>query len=156
MAMIKRDLFTLHQGLQSVGDFSGVKFSYAVAKNKKMVFAEIELLQESIKPINGIEEYEKKRVDLCKKYSKLDGEPAIVNNEYMIKPSNQKAFDKQLDLLVKEHKEDLSARKKQVDEYNKLLDEPIELNLHKVSIDNVPEAITPKQMEGIMEIVDAT
>lgn len=152
--MKKRELYDLLAGLESVKGLKGVKFAYARAKNKKLVLDEIQLFEESIKPSDKFLEYNKKRIELCEKYCQKDKEnnPIIKNNKYCGLERNNE-FEKEIELLNEESKEVINEKKGLEEEYNKMLMEEIELNFHKILLDDVPIDITGQQLELIMPII---
>lgn len=153
--MKKRELFGLLNGLEAVKNLKGVKFAYAVAKNKNLVKREVKLFSESNKPNEKFLEFDKKRVELCQEYCEKNenGEPVIKNNTFIGLEKND-AFNKVIEELREEYKEAIDEREKQSKEYNKMLDEEIELDFHKVLLENVPSDITGQQLELILPIVD--
>lgn len=152
--MKNRDLFRIVQGINLVSELRGAKFSYAMAKNKRVLIAEIEDLQKAVEMADEYNKYDKQRIELCEKFSKKDknGEPAIVDNEYEIE--DRKTFDDALDALGTKHKEVIDERKKQIDDFNELLDKPINgVAFHKISHDDLPDNITPEQTDAIFELI---
>lgn len=152
--MKRRDLYNLLAGFELVKDLKGVKFGYARAKNKKLILAELELLDASIKEPVKFSEYDKERVELCKKYCKKDekGNPVIKDQTYVGLKENIKFMD-ELKKLQEDFKEVIDERNKQKQEYEKLLDEEIELNFHKILLENIPSDITGAQLELLAPIL---
>jgi len=151
--MTKQDALNLYQNLNVLGNLSGVKFSYAVAKNANLLKAEVEALETSVKPLPAFEAYDTERVELARSHAKKDdqGNPTIVGNQFIIE--DQKAFDKDLEELKSKHKEALEIRQTQLDEYAKLLKEPSEVVLHKITLADVPNQVTVTQMTAIQEFI---
>lgn len=176
--MKNRQLQNLHEGLKETSKLQGAKFAYAVAKNKKLIEDEVSALNEGITPAERYAEYDTKRVDLAKEHSKKDkkGAPVIktsinglkvseeqleglsaqerasVVQEYDVK--DMKKFEKELELLRVEYKEEIDARAKQLADYAKLMDEDSKIEFHKVKEENIPEDITGEQLERISEIIE--
>lgn len=152
--MKNKDLYSYIQALIDVGDLKGVKFAYSVIKNKKKIEEEIILLEEVIKPNVLFEEYEKKRVSLCEVYSEKDenGKPVIIMDKYKLTDLNK--FNDELNILKNEYKEVVDERTRQINEYNKLLDEDIIIDFIKIDFNELPDNITPKQLENINFMVD--
>ena len=153
--MKKSELFDVLQGLKSVKNLKGVKFAYAVAKNKKKVESEIEDLKEAVKPSDKYLEYDKKRMETCEKYCSKDdkGKAVIKGNVYDGLAGNRK-FEKEMERLRKDYKKELESRKKQIEEYNKMLTEEIEMDFHKLTLKEVPEDISSEQLEKILPIIE--
>ncbi len=154
--MTNRDLLILQQGIKSVADLFGdnVRFSYAIAKNDKLIAGEVENLNKSLKTTPEYQKYDEARIELVKKFSKKDehGEPIIENNQFVIE--DLKKWATEFKKFNKGYEEVLKKRDKQVEEYNALLDEKTEIKLHMVNENDLPRNITPAQLAGIINIVE--
>ena len=118
--MKKKELFVLMSGINNVTDLKGVKFAYAIAKNKNVLAKEIESLQKSIEGSKEFQEYDKQRVELAEKHAKKEnGKPVSKNNEYVLEDSGK--FNIAFDKLKKEHQKVLDSRDKQMKEFDELL-----------------------------------
>jgi len=155
MKFKKKELFILFQNLEKLNDLEGIKFAYAISKNKKMLKDEIESLQEIIKPSKEIEEYERKRINLCEKYAEKDknNKPIIEDNRYKFINDDKDKFEKDIKILMDENKELLEKQNKKNEEYLKLLEEDIEINLYKINKSDIPEKITPRQLDYIIDLI---
>lgn len=152
MKITKKDLGDLYQGLLSVDNLTGVKFSYAVARNLSMLKDEMESLKKAISMSKEFAEYEFKRVELAEDCAVLEnGKPKVVNGEYEIR--DEEFFKTSLSKLQETYKEAIDGRKKQLSELRELLKEEIEVDLYMIPQDIVPEAINTKQMADILPII---
>lgn len=150
--MTWRALGDLYQGLLAVNNLTGAKFAYAVARNLSLLKEDVEVLKKAISMSKEYAEYELKRVELAEKSAVIEnGKPKIVNDEYEIK--DEESFKVELDKLQETHKQAIDDRKKQLIELEKLLKEEMEVDVHIISQDIVPEAINTKQMAGILPII---
>ena len=156
--MLNSDLVRILSGLGSVGNLKGkavnrVKFAYAVAKNKRLVQAEVEDLKSGLKPSKEYEKFEEDRIALCVKHSEenAEGKPIFIDNHYRIK--DQKAFDKAFKSLKKKYEKAIDMREESFDNYNKILKEETKLELHLIDYENIPDDITPDQIGNIFEII---
>ncbi len=152
--MIKSKLLELSKALNGVGRLSGVSFSYAVARNLKLLEPEIEAIQKASEPSKEFQEYDQARIELAAKHSKKDekGNPVIEGNQFILEDQN--AFNKDFEKLKKTHKEALDAREKQGEEVEKLLKEETPITLYKVKLENVPPQITSAEMSSILDIIE--
>ena len=152
--MNKKDLFLLQSGLADVGKLQGVKFAYAVARNLQIIKREMEALQEAIKPSDDFSDFEKKRLELCRKHADKNekGDPIIIGSEFSIQ--DRQSFDIDLENLRDNHHDVCELRERQVEEYEQLLEETCDLDLHKIAKDNLPENITAEQIFGIIDIIE--
>lgn len=151
--MKNSQVIELYNGLSKISNLKGVKLNYAIAKNVSLLKSEVDSLEKSVAPSDEFQEYDKKRVELVKKFSKLDdkGNAIILNNEYLIE--DQKSLEEAFDIFKKENKEVLDKRQEQLDNFKDLLQEENSLKLFKILIDLVPEEITTEQMKFIYPLI---
>jgi hypothetical protein len=161
--MKKKDLVSLFNGLATVSGLIGVKFAYACNKNRSLIFNEVNSINQTLTPSQEFSDYENKRLELGKKYAKKDtkGEPMaedkIINgkkeNVFIFEPADRKIFDAELAILQAESKGAIDGRQKQIDEYNKLLEEDTDVQLFRIPITDVPQDITVEQLQGIYMLI---
>lgn len=152
--MKKSEALQLFKSLNSLGNLTGVKFAYAVSKNLGLLKPEIVALDKSLEPSPEFTKYDELRVELAKKHAKKDdkGNPIIENARYVLE--NEEEFNKEWEALKVEHKPALDGRQAQLDEYDKLLETECDINLHKVKLEFVPEAINVQQIHAISAIIE--
>jgi len=155
--MNKQDILDLYNGLQAVSNLPGAKWAYAVARNITKLRPEIEALQKAFTAGKEFLDYNKKRMDLAKKYAvKVDGKPKTIKvgstEEYLI--DDEAKFNRELDKLKKKYKKAIEERQKEVDDFNEILKEEIEIDLYMINSDYIPEGITPAQVSAIMPVID--
>ena len=161
--MTIKEAYLFVQNSSELNNLSGVKFVYAITKNLKKIKSEIEVLEKTLEPTNEFKEFDKKRIELAEKHSKLDekGKPilisaGIVNNKPAMKYDvvNENLFAKEFEELKNENKEVLDARDKQMEEFQKLLEEEIPFKIHKIKLKDIPENITKLQMDIINNFIE--
>jgi len=153
--MKNKDLFDLRTGLGQVANLKGAKFAYAVAKNHKLINAEIESLQKGLQS-DELKDLEAKEREIYKKYCRMDeaGEPIPdAKGNFDIPEENKKACDTALATLKEENKESYEAREAVVKDYNELLDEDSSVELFKIPESYLPEEISGAQTAQIFEII---
>lgn len=130
MELKKKDLVRLSAGIKSVENLeAGVKFSYATAKNQRLLSGEVEALQES---------YEKERMKLINQFAEKNGEgPKVVAGEYVI--ADKDGFAR--------------AMKGMNESFGALMEETVEVSIHQVEMGELPTKITPGQVAGIFELI---
>ena len=145
----------LLKGLTVVGHLKGVKFSYGIAKNKKLVESEIENLQKSIEQSTEFKEFENKRTELCEEYAEKDekGTFKTINNEYVIPEDKKEEFNIRLDAYREQHKEAIEDRAKQVVAFKEIEKEESTVEFYKIKLSDVPEDISAEEMQGINELI---
>jgi hypothetical protein len=147
--MKRKEIFDNIQALNSVSELKGVKFSYSVIKNKKKIEEEIKVLEEIIKPTNRYSAYESQRIQICEKHAEKDINNKAIIEDNKFKILDMTTFDIELNALKNDYLDDISEREKQIDEYNRMLDDDIELDYTKIGFNDFPNDITPKQLETI-------
>lgn len=153
MKLSRNAVNELYKGLDTLGSLQGVKFAYFIAKNKALLESEIKDMKEAIKTSDEYNVYEKARIALAEEHAvKEDGKPVVKDNSYVMEDKD--AFNKAWEALKDKHKDAIDARKKQVEDFNKFLEEEIELNLHNIQLTDVPANITVEQMEIIEPLVN--
>lgn len=154
--MLNEKLQALYQGVESVSGLKGVRFAYAMARNKLALKRELETLQEAIKASDKFIEYDKKRVDLCEQYADKDDkdEPKLENNEYVFSKANKVKFDKELDKVREEYKTVIDERTAQLKEFGELLKKESEFKPYMIAYESVPEEITTDAMSRIIELIE--
>lgn len=152
--MKKTDILSLYKGLNSLTGLRGVKFTYGVAKNIRVLHDEITALEKAVEADAKFQEYDTARVALAKEHAEKDekGEAKVNNNQYVI--TDKGAFEKEHEKLRDEFSEAITARENQLLEYKSLLEENVEVELHKINISQVPEDISTEQMFAILPIIE--
>jgi vacuolar-type H+-ATPase subunit I/STV1 len=156
--MKRKDFSAAVEALNSVSEIKGVKFAYAVLKNRKKIEVQVEedkpIFEEILKPSEGFKEYEQKRIELCVLHSEKDdnGDPITNDNRYKIIDTVK--FNEELTELSTEYKVSIDDRQNQMNEYNTLMEENIEINFQKIDFDTLPEDISESQLRSIEFMID--
>ena len=147
--MKNKEVITLSNQLSTLSGLKGVALSVAIVKNKKLLDAEKDALTEGVKATEKYNEYDTKRIELAQKHAQKDedGKPKVEGNTFVME--DMEAFNKELDVLREEYKEELDARDKQIEEFNELLEKESSVELVQVTKEDLPEDITVAQMEII-------
>lgn len=147
------EILNLADALSKI-NLPGVKFAYGISKNLNLLKPEVNALNEARKPSPEFGLYDKERVELAQKHAEKDekGKTVTLNGQYQI--VDQEAFDKEFKELQEKHKETLEKREVQMKEFNDLLDKEVEITLHKIKLEDVPQNITTAQMNSIYSIIE--
>jgi len=156
---MKRKNFGLAMNaLDSVSEIKGVKFAFAVLKNRKKLEGQLEedrpIFEEILKPSEGFKEYEEKRIALCETHSEQDAEGKAVTEGDKYKILDLKKFNEELSLLTEEYNAAVEDRKNQIEEYNSLMEEDIEIAFQKLGFNDLPEELTEAQLQTIEFMLD--
>ena len=160
MTKNKGDNITLFNSLsdKKLGQLSGAKFAYAVARNLAILQPEIDAIKKALEATDEFVKYDAERVKLAEAHAKVgeDGKVMKVKNaqgfeEFVLE--DKEAFEKAFEVLKAEKKAVLDAREAQVKEQNELLKTESTITLYKIALADVPNTITTEQMKAISEIV---
>jgi hypothetical protein len=162
MKIRRFELFRMRQVVEEMPKGDKFKFSYAVAKNLRLIKSEIEDMEKTIEPAAEVNEYEKERIKLCKDLAeKENGEPILENkvvngimgSQFKIGEGNKDKFSFELGKLRDKYADALTSQKKSVEEYNLALREAVDIEFHTVRIEDVPQDIKPSDLEAILDWV---
>ena len=130
----KQEFVDLINGLLQVQELKGKKFSLLVSKNLNILQKNLEDVQKAGTPS---EEF----LELAQKVNMIASGKA---------PDSQEQIDK----LEAENKELVEARKEQMAKVSEMLKEEIELELNILPEDTLPEDVTAKQINSIINIIE--
>jgi len=127
--------------------------------NDERIQSNVKAIREIAKPSESYAEYEQKRHDIISKYADVDGDGNIIlqDNRWVIfKEGTKDLAVSEMNALNDEYKDVLELRIKDIEEYNELLESEVELNIHMVSIDDIPDAIGEDLflMKLLMHMID--
>ena len=151
--MKKRDLLTLwyiFENLQK--EKTNVNFSYAVAKNRMGMKAEVEALEEARKPSDDFAAYEQERISLIQKFAEKDDQGQIKATDDRIALLDPDKFKEEFDKLQEKYADAIKETEEQAKEFNLLLDDEVEFEVYPISLDTFPEKIEPEIMEVFVSL----
>jgi hypothetical protein len=118
-----------------------------MAKNSKKLQIEIDSIQEARK--NEFDEFDKERIKLAETHADKDdaGKAIIENNAYKI--SDMTKFNEEFSKLREKY--EITAKEEAFDNFMK---EEIDVELHTIKEENLPEDITAGQIEAIFDLIE--
>jgi len=128
------------------------KAAFAIAKNKSKLEHIIKALDEARTPPEEFLELERKRFEIIKDYASKDkaGNPKIVRGvEYQIPAKKRDEFNEKVEKLRKEYAGAVEKAAEVEQQYKEILDETVEINLHIISEDYLPEEMSPAEIAGL-------
>ena len=151
--MTKQKPVNFYHGLNSLSGLKGVKFAYAVNKNLNNLKSEIEALQKALELSEAFKTYDAERVKLAEENAKKDeaGKAVVNGNAFVME--NEAEFEIIFKALKERHPEAIAEREKQIADYNELLKTEASVELHKLSLADVPLDISTEQMAVLMPII---
>ena len=131
----KRELVDTLNGLFSVQELKGKKFSLLVSKN-------IAILKKSLKDLEDAGKPSDEFLELAAKVN-------VIANK------NEEDAKEKIDNLEKENQELVDARRVQMENIQKLMEEDLEVELHMISEDILPNEVTAQQINKMLNIIDS-
>lgn len=125
-----RDLLNLYKGLEAVKSMKGARFAVLVGKNIKELRNVLDPLEQAAVP-------------------SIEFQELSIEMQRLIEAEDQAAIEK----LEKENNELVEQRKRQLADVEELLDNEIEVHLHSIREDQLPEEITGEQVERLLQII---
>lgn len=155
MEIINKDLVDFWNALNNMGKERGAKFGFAVLKNGDMIRKQIAVLKaaQNKKP-ESLTDFDKERIALCLEYADTDddGNPITVGTtddpNFQIVEKREE-FDAKVEVLQEKYKQTFDELSSFIGEFNSMLMEACEFNIHMVSIDQVPETLSVEQISSI-------
>ncbi len=142
--MKNQELIDMFNSLDKLDRLSGPAFTRYISALRQKLSSEMINLRKAGAPTDKFMEYEKKRIDLCTKYAKVNekNEPVEQNKMFVIKDGFTEIFNDELNKLKEEYKEILEDRKAQLVELSDFLNRESEVELPTIIENDIPENIT--------------
>lgn len=125
-----RQLLNLYRGLEGVKEIKGSRFAVLVGKNMKEIKHVLNPIEEAAVPTPEFQTISIQMRDLAD-------------------AQDQEAMDQ----LEKDNQDLIEERKAQMASIEDMLNEGVELKLHAIREDQLPDEITGEQVEKILEII---
>jgi len=153
--MTNKELFNLMTDMDELKNLLGVKFSYAIIYNKKRIKEIYGIYTEMIEISPEFKQYDLNRIKLCEFHAEKDehNKPVVVNQEYLITVNRDK-FKEDLEKLNLDNIAIIEHRTKQLNIADDFLRSESKIDLIKFKHDEIPENISVRQMEIIMDLIE--
>lgn len=154
MKMKRAEAVTLLNNLGKVRNLEGMKFAYAIVKTARKIEDELKTMDEVSKPSPEYVEYYNKGLGLSTKYCKKDekGNPISKNQIFQGLEGNVE-YEDEKKKLDEQYKGAIEFRDKQIKQYNEMMDDEVEFEVHQIDIADIPEKITVEQMAIISKLI---
>ena len=130
----KGELVNIINGLFSVQELKGKKFSLLVSKN-------IAILQEALKEVEDAGKPSEEFMVLATQVNEIANK-------------NEEDAKDQIDNLEKENQELVNSRRVQMDKVTKMLEKEASIDLYIITEDVLPEEVTAQQITKIIKIIE--
>lgn len=153
MLIKNKEVLALWNALHDLSAKRGARFTYAITKTKQQLRPIVYELHKMQAPSRELVEYDQKRVELCNKHAEKDkeGNPLTTGNNYVL--ANNEEFTKEFAVLQEEYKDHLLNHEKKLVEFRKILDIEVDVDIHRVFVNDCPADITTEEMESIFLMV---
>jgi len=125
-----RELLNLYKGLEAVKGMKGARFAVLVGKNIKELRNVLDPLEKAAIP-------------------SIEFQELSIEMQKLIEAEDQLAIEE----LEKQNNQLIDERKKQLEDVEDLLDNKIEVYLHPIREDQLPDDITGEQVEKLLQII---
>ena len=148
----RREAIEFASGLTAKGLPQGSKFSYAIAINARSLRKEVESVSEAGQSPEECQDYLKARDDLLEKHAERDenNKPVRIRlpngKTGFDLGENRRVFEDAEKALKEEHAEAVAALERHEAEFKELLEEHIEIFVHQIDEEIIPETATPDQL----------
>jgi hypothetical protein len=163
MKVTKQQLININNNLFNVSTIKGVKFAYAVTKNKKKLESEMSALSEMQKPSDSFSEYQQTLQTLARKHARRNKEGQIETQTaengsvgYVIDDDNI-IFNEAKKRLDKKFSESIKERQETEVKIQEILEEEVETDsfgFHKVLLKDLPEELNAIEIELLEFMID--
>lgn len=159
MQLTRESIINTYNALSTFPRVANVKVAYALAKNKRNLDAIVGVMREMQQPAQEFIDYESKRISLCMSYADKDvnGDPKSYHNNFVIMVDRETEFREKLDALNTEHKTEIEAQDKRLQEVKEFLKGSEEVEIHKIKLSALCDAvdgIEPAVMDSIFDLID--
>jgi len=161
--MKKGDLIDLLMAINSVADVKGVKFAYGLARNKKIIQAELKVINESVEKLSPElqkvnSEFELRRIALAGKFAVKNNKglpiKQIIGGREKFQIADSEGFQKELDKLKENYKELFEELNRLEEVNNPLMEEDVDIKLFKIKQVDFHDELSLNQLEPIMELIE--
>lgn len=156
MKVTKEQLLNVWGVLEAVSKQKApVRFAYGIAKNMRLLKDEVGAIQEARMPPEKFQEFERKRIKICRDLADKDdnGQPVVLGIQFKV-TENEAELNEKIDALREEYKEAIEEFNEREKEVVKLLKEEVEFDVYKVDFSEFPEKMSAEQMEVLLDFVN--
>ena len=161
MEFQKKQLTQISQGISGLlsdPEVKNKKLIYTLVKNTKVLEIEVEAIAKGFD--TNTEEYTEftgKLRDVYQKYGEVDeqsGQIKTTEHGIVLKEDVEKEdVEKEITDLETKYKSAIDERTKEVEAYNEILEETVDLPLTKIKFEDLPDEMTPELMYVLDDLI---
>ena len=153
--MKNKDILDLSSALESITtEGCNAKFKYAIAMNKKIIESTVAILRDTLKPSDEYIRLENERLTICNRYCERDenSNPVMSNGSFVMKSETKEQSDKEIGDFMEKNKNSYDNEIAKSQDITSLLDEETTIDLYKININFVPDAIKQSEMDILTKV----
>lgn len=134
-----------------------LRFHYTLLKMKREISSEVETINALTEPSEKIAAYEQERIKICsdKCEKNEDGTPKqTAQGNFVIKDELQKEFETEISALKEKHLEAIKEAEQRNRDFQKLIDEEIDIDLPSIAMSVMPEEIVGADLEVLLPFIE--
>jgi len=135
-------------------------FTFAVTRTMDSIKPEVRAIIEARETgVDKYKEYEEKKMELVSKYASKDenGEPVSENSQWTFpSPEVKTKAQEELNAIRGDYEEAIQERAKEIDLYNELAAEEVEIEICQTSFERLPDDLLPYQFEALRPMIKET
>jgi hypothetical protein len=144
--------------LLDIAGLSGVRLSYAITHNAKVLAEEAKKIKDALKYPEDFLKMREEYTEIFKEHAKKNskGELIVEDNKWILDPEKAEKYNEIVKTKLVENKEIVDKAKLVEEEYEMFLNQEAVLptNLVTLKLEALPETITPAQMSALSFMVE--
>jgi hypothetical protein len=132
--------------------------TYAIIKNKKAIESEVEALNEALKlDSDDYIKYVTEIREVANKYGAKDEDGNIIPTPTgfrTVDGTDQEEVQSIVNEINEKYKEVIEAREKQMEEYNNMLNDEVEIEFSPIKLANMPDTVEEKTISLLFDIIE--
>lgn len=154
ITMTREEVLKLYDVFKELSQIHNTRFAYFIAKNKKLLQSEIEIINEIRRPPEKYLEFERKRLDLVAFHSEKNenGDPIIQNGHFKV--VDESLFSSAFKSLSKEYAEALIDAEKHEDSLKEFLSESVDFDVLTIPFKYLPDTLNSSEIESLMSFIE--
>lgn len=156
MKVTKGKIVEIANALEAIKSTNKV-LTYAIIKNKKIIEPEVEALREALKTDSeGYTKYIGEIRDIANEYGEKDAEGNIVATQTGFKTAEgveQDEVQTKINDVNEKYKGAIEERDNQIEEYNKMLTEEVDVDFYEISLEAIPEDVDSQIINVLFDII---
>jgi hypothetical protein len=159
MTFKRKDLVNIDAAIRSLSDKKEGKKTliFSLIRNQKILEPEVTAIKEAYNTENeGYKTYLEALREVYNEYGATDeqGQVQLTPTGFVMKEDvDRDEVTEKITALEEAHKEALESRAAEMEEYQKLLEEEVEIDLLKIDFDSLPDEINPEVMVILDELI---